>query len=178
MERNSKGKTFFFTLPQIIYDILQELKYEACKTLPTTAYLVNFSDITMNAFSVIQKDELMSKIFHILLSIAPFRVLKIPDVQILRYMGFQKAVDGMAVGIPLEAQPGVANNFAPSKSSLDSSLSAVASAGGSDSSIRAFPKCMNCFPLFFHRQYYRHLNLYEDFTVDSLVCHGLCQLSR
>ena len=102
----------------------------------------------MNAFSVIQKDELMSKIFHILLSIAPFRVLKISDVHILRYLGFQKAIDDMTSGIPLESQ--TTNNSsttttAASKANLDSSLSAVASSSAFDSSVKAFPKCKYLF---------------------------------
>lgn len=103
----------------------------------------------MNAFSVIQKDELMSKIFHILLSIAPFRVLKISDVHILRYLGFQKAIDDMTSGIPLESQTtnnsSTTTTTAASKANLDSSLSAVASSSAFDSSVKAFPKCKYLF---------------------------------
>ena len=98
----------------------------------------------MNAFSVIQKNELMSKIFHILLSIAPFRVLKISDVQVLKYLGFQKALNELTPGAPLDP---AFNNDGPAKSNLDPSLSAVASTSGGDSTIKGFPKCMSDFIL-------------------------------
>lgn len=79
----------------VAYDLLQTFKREACKTLPTTAHLVNFSDITMNALAVIQKDQLMSDIFHILLSIAPLKALGKENVKILKYLGFNDALNAV-----------------------------------------------------------------------------------
>ena len=78
-----------------MYVMLRKLKYEACKMLPATANLVNFSDITVNALSVIQKDQLMSRIFHILLSTAPLIALKKDDISVLTYLGFKKAIEEM-----------------------------------------------------------------------------------
>lgn len=78
-----------------IYSMLQKLKYEACKTLPSTANLINFSDITMNALTIIQKDTLMSKVFHVLLSTAPLKVLEKDDVAILKYLGFKDIIKEM-----------------------------------------------------------------------------------
>ena len=120
---------------KVIYDILEEMKREACKTLPTTSYLVNFSDITMNAFAVIQKDELMSSIFHLLISIAPFKVLKIEDAKILKYLGFQKAVDEMISGASSDTTNITGNDV---KKTLDQ---AVASKTKASDSNQLFPKC-------------------------------------
>ena len=49
----------------------------------------------MNALSVIQKDELMRRIFHVLLSTAPLKVLQKDDVSVLKSLGFKKAIDEM-----------------------------------------------------------------------------------
>lgn len=78
-----------------MYGMLQKMKKDACKTLPGTAHLVNFSDITMNALSVIQKDELMRRIFHVLLSTAPLKVLEKDDVTVLNSLGFKKVIETM-----------------------------------------------------------------------------------
>lgn len=76
----------------VAYEMLKTLKREACKLLPTTAHLVNFSDITMNALTVIQKDKFMSDIFHVIFSVAPLRVLGKNDAKILKYLGFNDAL--------------------------------------------------------------------------------------
>lgn len=75
------------------YELLQTMKLEACKTLPDTANLVNFSDITMNALAVIQKDKFMRGVFHTVLSIAPLKVLEKDDVKILKYLGLKAAME-------------------------------------------------------------------------------------
>jgi len=123
---------------KIIFEILQNLKREACKTLPTTAYLVNFSDITMNAFAVIQKDDLMSKIFHMILTIAPFKVLEKDDMQILKYLGFQKAVNEMTKDVPSETKKNLIEQQQQGKKNESAKQNAEP--------INIFPKCMILFP--------------------------------
>ena len=93
-----------------IYLMLQHMKQEACKKLPHTANLINFSDITMNALLVIQKDPLMSSIFHILLSTAPLKVLGMNDVAILSYLGFEETIKQMVEKSKKEATTTATDN--------------------------------------------------------------------
>ena len=75
-----------------MYKMLQNMKQEACKLLPQSANLINFSDVTMNALIMIRKDRLMSQIFHIILSCAPLKALGHDDIVVLGYLGFGDAI--------------------------------------------------------------------------------------
>ncbi|XP_047129806.1 uncharacterized protein LOC100210255 isoform X1 [Hydra vulgaris] len=95
-----------------IYLMLQHMKQEAYKKLPSTANLINFSDTVMNALLIIQKNPLMSSIFHIILSTAPLKVLGMDDVTILNYLGFEETIKQMVENHKPKEMPNNYSNIA------------------------------------------------------------------
>ena len=75
-----------------LFTLLNNLKKEACQRLPGTEVFVRFSDLTMNIFTIIQKDEIMRLVFLLILSLAPMKAIETSDVKVLKYLGFGNAV--------------------------------------------------------------------------------------
>ena len=75
-----------------LFTLLNNLKKEASQRLPGTDVFIKFSDLTMNVFTIIQKDEIMRLVFLLILSLAPMKAIETSDVKVLKYLGFGNAI--------------------------------------------------------------------------------------
>ena len=81
-----------------LFGLLNNINEEVHKRFSGPEFLGIFYELCMKNFVIIQQNELMRTIFLLVLSLASMKTIESSDVDILRHLGFEHAMESNGVG--------------------------------------------------------------------------------
>ena len=81
-----------------LFGLLNNINEEVRKRFSGAEFLGIFYELCMKNFVIIQQNELMRTIFLLVLSLTSMKTIESSDVDILKYLGFEHAIESNGVG--------------------------------------------------------------------------------